>query len=445
MKIFIVEDNDWYANFLCHHLSRNPEFEVQHFATGKQLISHLEELPDVISLDYELPDLDGDNLLKKIQSFDEELPVIMVSGQEDVNTAIEILKAGAFDYIVKNEDAPERLWQAMHRVQKQQKLLKEVKNLRKEVVKQYHFKNQMIGESPALKACYAMVEKAIQTEITVMINGETGTGKEVLAKAIHYNSKRKQKPFIAVNIASIPENLLESELFGHEKGAFTDAQKRHIGKFEEAQGGTLFLDEIGELPLPAQAKLLRVLQEKEVVRVGGNEIVKLNVRIITATHRNLKNAVKEGAFRKDLFYRLWGLPIVLPPLRERGHDVILLAQHFINTFSKDNHLGEKTLSPLAKKKLLSYNFPGNIRELRSAIELATVLSHGNCIEADDLTFAELEEFPELMEEKMTLKKYIQKILQHHLDNNEGNVITTARELDIGKSTIYNMLKSGELK
>jgi DNA-binding NtrC family response regulator len=294
-----------------------------------------------------------------------------------------------------------------------------------------------------MKRLFQMLEKAVQTNITVSISGETGTGKELVAKAIHFNSPRTKKPFVAVNIAAIPESLLESELFGHEKGAFTGANTRRIGKFEEANKGTIFLDEIGEMDINLQAKLLRVLQERELVRIGGSETVKLDVRVISATHRDLAEEVKKGNFREDLYYRLMGLPIHLPPLRERENDILIISKYLIEQFCKENGMGKIALAPDAQQKLLTYSFPGNIRELKAVVELAAVMCDNNQITADDLQFNNLNREIDLLTQEMTLKEYTLKIVKTYLEKYNDDIMLVASKLDIGKSTIYRYLKEME--
>lgn len=287
------------------------------------------------------------------------------------------------------------------------------------------------------------MEKAVKTNISISITGETGTGKELIAKAIHYSSKRKNKAFVAVNIAAIPRDLIESELFGHEKGAFTGAITRRIGKFEEADGGTIFLDEIGEMDPNLQAKLLRVLQEREVVRIGGNQVVKLDVRIIAATHRDLSLEVKENRFREDLYYRLLGLPIHLPPLRERGNDVIIIAKHFLDHFSKENQLPKFKITQEAQEKLLQYHFPGNVRELKSVIELSAVMAEGQEVRSQDITFTSSKGIDSLLNQEMKMEEYMYRIIRHYLNRYDNDVLEVARRLDIGKSSIYRYLKEME--
>ncbi|MBZ0244669.1 MAG: sigma-54 dependent transcriptional regulator, partial [Cyclobacteriaceae bacterium] len=381
VKIFVVEDDLTYTKFIKYVLSLNPDFEVEYFTTGKQFLSALNKRPAIVTLDYSLPDMSGEEVLKEIKAFDPNISVIIISAQEKIGTAVELLKAGAFDYITKDEEAKDRILNSINNARNKSSLIKEIDRLKEEINTKYEFEKSIIGNSAPIKKVFSLIEKSLKTNITVSITGETGTGKELVAKAIHYNSNRKKKPIVAVNIAAIPKELIESELFGHEKGAFTGAASRRIGKFEEAEGGTLFLDEIGEMDLNLQSKLLRVLQERELSRVGGNEIIKIDVRIIVATHRNLQDEVKAGNFREDLFYRLLGLPIQLPPLRDRGNDVILLAKHFLDQFAIENKFKKFKITSEAQEKLLQYPFPGNIRELKSIIELAAVMAQDNQITA----------------------------------------------------------------
>ena len=290
-----------------------------------------------------------------------------------------------------------------------------------------------------------LMSKACGSNIVVSITGETGTGKEVVAKAIHYKSHRSKKPFVAVNVAAIPHDLIESELFGHERGAFTGAEATRIGKFEEANNGTLFLDEIGEMSANMQSKLLRVLQEKEFQRVGSNNTIKVDVRIVVATHRNLADEVANGNFREDLYYRLLGLTIDLPALRERGNDIILMAKHFVDAFAKDNKLGNIELSPCAREKLLKYNYPGNVRELKAITDLACVMCTNNIIQADDVKLQPTKNNVSAFNEENTLEAYTVKIIEYFLDKYDNNVVLVANKLDVGKSTIYRMMKAGKIK
>jgi two-component system, NtrC family, response regulator AtoC len=444
LKIFILEDDAWYGSMLQHYLSLNPDFDVKKFSSAGDFFHHLNEMPDVVTLDFSMPDMDGNEVLRKIKEVHPGIQVIIISGQEDVGTAISLLKSGAFDYIVKDDDTKDHLWNTLLHLKEIDGLRKEVEHLKEQVGKKYDLSKFLMGKSGAIEKVFSLIEKAAKSNITVSIAGETGTGKEVVAKAIHYNSDRHKKPFVAVNVAAIPKDLIESELFGHEKGAFTGAATRRIGKFEEANNGTLFLDEIGELDINLQAKLLRVVQEREVTRIGGNDVTPLNVRIIVATHKNLLDEVQNKNFREDLYYRLIGLPISLPPLKERGNDIIILAKHFIDQFCKENGFGRRILSEEAQQKILVYHFPGNIRELKSMMELAVVMSDEEIIQENHITLNSNGSINNIMNKEKSLKEYETQIIQHYLDKYDQDVLLVAKKLDIGKSTIYRMIQAGEL-
>jgi DNA-binding NtrC family response regulator len=443
VKIFVVEDDIVYTKFIKYVLDLNPDFEVEFFKTGKECIGQLYKRPSVITLDYSLPDMSGAKVLEAIREFDPQINVIIISAQEKIGTAVELLKAGAFDYIAKDEEARDRILNSINNARNKTSLIKEIDFLKKEITHKYEFEKGIIGASPSIKKIFALMEKATKTNIVASISGETGTGKELVAKAIHYNSKLKSKPFVAVNVAAIPKELIESELFGHEKGAFTGALGRRIGKFEEAEGGTLFLDEIGEMDLSLQSKLLRVLQEKEVTRVGGNQVIKLDVRIIVATHKNLQEEVRSGKFREDLYYRILGLPIHLPPLRERGQDVILLAKYFLDEFAKENQLKKFRLTSDAQDKLLSYPFPGNVRELKSVMDLAAVMADESEISASEINFNSTHGEEAMFFKEMTLEEYTYRIIRTYLNRYSDNVLEVASKLGIGKSSIYRYLKEME--
>ena len=443
IKIFAVEDDPTYIKFLEYVLSLNPDYDYQVFDNGKACLDQLHQKPQIITLDYSLPDTTGRELLEKIKAQNPDIQVIIISSQEDITTAVELLKLGAYDYINKDQDAKNRLINSINNALKNVRLINEINSLKQEITQKYQFSNSIIGNSPAMKQVFTMLEKAVKTNITVSITGETGTGKEVVAKAIHYNSDRKKQPFVAVNIAAIPKELIESELFGHEKGSFTGAASRRLGKFEEAQNGTIFLDEIGEMEPSLQAKLLRVLQEREVTRVGGNQTISLNVRILVATHRNLAEEVKAGHFREDLYYRLLGLPVQLPPLRDRGNDILLLTKFMLNQFCQENQMKGLLLSQEAQDKLLKYHYPGNVRELKSIIELAAVMADNDTIEADDINFNSIAKERNFTSEELTMREYTFLIIRHFLKKYDNNVLLVARKLDIGKSTIYRYLKEME--
>lgn len=438
-KIFVVEDDPFYGELLEYILNRDPELEVELMTSGKECLKNMYKNPDVVTLDYGLSDMNGLEVMEKIKTANPSVEIIVVSGQQDVATAVNILRNGAYDYLVKDEEAKDRIWNSVQKIRDRKRLESELDELRVEVGKKYEVAN-FIGQSKPIEQVKSLIGKAISTNITVSITGETGTGKEVVAKAIHYNSSRVKGNFVAVNVAAIPNELIESELFGHEKGAFTGANVTRKGRFEEADKGTLFLDEIGEMNLNMQSKLLRVLQEREVTRVGGNKSIKLDVRVLVATHKDLATEVKEGRFREDLYYRLLGLPITLPPLRDRGNDILLLTRFFLDTFAKENKMKPKLLSPQAKNKLLNYSFPGNVRELRAIVELAVVMSDSDVVEEEDVRLTPLNPLTDFLSAEMSLKEYSQKILRHFLDKYDQNVLLVADKLQIGKSTIYRMLK-----
>lgn len=445
LKIFLVEDDPWYGELLKYHLSLNPDYNVSLFKNGATLLQNLYIKPDVICIDYGLPDIKGDLLLSKIHLVNKSIPVVIISGQEEISVALKLLQNGASEYIIKDENTKHLLWNAILKIKENTHLKAEVEILREQLVQRYSFEKTIIGQSESLKKNFSLLEKAAGNNINVSITGETGTGKEVVAKAIHFNSARKKKPFVTVNMAAIPKELMESELFGHEKGSFTGAQTRRIGKFEEAQGGTIFLDEIAELDFNLQAKLLRVLQEREITRVGGNESVKLDVRIITATHQNLALLVQQKMFREDLYYRLLGLPIALPALRERGTDILILAKHFIQEFSASNRMKVPQLSEDAREKLMRYNFPGNVRELKAIVDLACVMSDGQIIESSDITYPSVGITQELTAVEKTMEEYNWDVIMTFLKKYNNNVMMVAKKLGIGKSTIYNLIKKNELQ
>lgn len=440
-RIFIVEDDRIFAKLISHYLSSDSDYEVEIFTNGKDCLKNLYKNPSIISLDYNLPGMKGLEILKAVKKFNPELPVIIVSGQQDISTALELLKKGAYDYILKDENTKERLWKIILNIKENFLLKKKIDNLEKEIEKKYKYGNLIKGNSQEIKKVFSLIEKAIKTNITVSITGETGTGKDLVAKSIHYNSPQCKNPFVAVNVSAIPESLIESEFFGHEKGAFTGADQKRIGKFEEANNGTLFLDEIADMNLNMQAKLLRVLQEGEITRLGGNKLIKVNVRLIIATNKNLLQEVKNGNFRQDLYYRILGLPIHLPPLRARANDILLLSKHFIDLFSKENDLGKFSLSDEAKEKLKKYHYPGNVRELKAVIELASVMADDNIINSQDISFFSDDSIKDILNKECSLKEYEKIIIKHFLIKYDNKVRLVAKKLDIGKTTIYRLLKN----
>jgi len=443
-KIFIVEDDPLYGEMLKYHLSLNPDNEVFKFETGADCLKNLYQGPSLISLDYSLPDMSGFDVIKKVKEFNQDIPIVIVSGQEDVATAVRLLKDGAYDYFVKDEDTKARLWNTLKNIKERLELKEEINSLKEEIGKKYEFKKIIKGNSLAIKQIFQLIEKATFTNITVSLYGETGTGKELVAKAIHYNSTRSKYSFVPINVTAIPHDLIESEFFGHEKGSFTGANSRKIGKFELVNRGTIFLDEIGEMDLNMQAKLLRVIQEKELTRVGGNKAIKFDARVIVATNRNLAKEVQKGNFREDLYYRLLGLPIEIPPLRFRGNDILILAKHFVDEFCKENKMNRMEISSRAQEKLLKYPFPGNVRELKAVMELACVLTNSQNIDEEHITFNSTNAKSDFLLEEDTLEGYVKKIVKFYLQKYNNNVMVVAKKLDIGKSTIYRMLKNNEI-
>jgi len=444
IKIFIVEDDELYGEMLKYHLSLNPGNEVFLYSKGSDCLKNLYKNPDVISLDYGLPDLSGHDVLKKIHEHNPKMPVIIVSGQEDVSTAVQLLREGAYDYFVKDDETKDRLWNIINKIKENIALKDEIDYLKQEIGKKYEFRKVIKGNSAPLNKIFELIEKAAQSNISVSITGDTGTGKELVAKAIHYNSSRNKYKFVPINVSAIPKELIESEMFGHEKGAFTGAIARKIGKFELAHKGTIFLDEIADMDQNMQTKLLRVLQENELTRVGGNEIVRFNSRLIVATNKNLADEVKHGNFREDLYYRILGLPIHIPPLRDRGNDILVLAKFFINEFCKENNIQLLKFSQGAQEKLMKYSFPGNVRELKAIMELASVLTNSDIIDENEISFSTTNAARDFLLEDNTLQGYTNEIIKYYLDKYSDNVLEVAKRLDIGKSTIYRMKKNKEI-
>ena len=381
-KIFAVEDDVIFGKMIKHTLEKDPNHDVTVFSTGEEFFNHLHEQPDIVTIDYNLPGMSGLDILKQITQYNPDIAIVIVSGQEDVAVAVEAYKHGAKYYILKNKQTFDELAHCVETLAAHTNLKKEVEVLRDQIIDRHRY-SSIIGESGPVLKVIRMMQKIENSDVMALITGESGTGKEVAARAIHYNSRRRKKNFVAINVAAIPEDLIESELFGHEKGAFTGATGRRIGKFEEADGGTILLDEIGEMDINLQTKLLRVLQEKKICRIGSNKEISLDVRVLAATNKDLGQRVKEGKFREDLYYRIQGFLVHLPPLRERGNDVIVLAKHFLQEYSGTT----KSFATDALEAMLSHNWPGNIRELRSFVERASLISEGDKIQTSDLIFS----------------------------------------------------------
>lgn len=383
-KVLIVDDELGTRESLKMILKKDYEVFLARDAE-EAFIKIKEHSPDLVLLDILLPDLDGLKVLEKIKQSEPEIIVIMITATKTVKTAVEAMKLGAHDYITKPFDLDE-LRLIVSRSISTKALKEENKRLWEEIDKSYSFGN-IIGKSKGMREIYKMIRQIANSKSTVLIMGESGTGKELISRAIHYNSNRKNFPFITINCAAIPETLIESELFGHEKGAFTDAIRTKKGLFEEADGGTLFLDEIGELSLTTQAKILRFLEEKEFNRVGGSKMIKVDVRLITATNKDLTQLIKKGGFREDLYYRINVVPIILPPLRERREDIPLLVDHFIKKFNEENNKNVKGIQPEALELMMNYEWPGNVRELENLMERVIALTSNEYIQPKELPFS----------------------------------------------------------
>jgi DNA-binding NtrC family response regulator len=381
-RILVVDDEDNARRAISTILGEEG-YEVAEAANGEEALSRLADFsPAAVLTDVRMPKMDGLTFLKKAREQGSDATFIIMTAFGSVETAVEAMRAGAENYLLKPLDA-NALLVVLGKALEKRALSREAETLREQVRQRTRFHN-IIGESPLLQAVYDVVRRAATTRATVLILGESGTGKELIAQAIHQESQRRDKPFIKVHCAALSENLLESELFGHEKGAFTGAMARKEGRFELADGGTLFLDEIGEISPSVQVKLLRVLQQREFERVGGTQTLKVDVRIVAATHRDLTAEVKAGKFREDLYYRLNVVAVTLPPLRERKSDIPALVNHFLEKYSDSYGKDVRGLAPGTLQALLSYDWPGNIRELENAIERAVVLAPGSELTTDDL-------------------------------------------------------------
>jgi len=367
---------------------------------------------DLILLDLKLPKINGLTLLRSIMERDPDTIVVVITAYGSIETAIQAMKLGAYDYVTKPFEI-DQLLLIVNRALERGNLIKENRYLHEELARNYKF-DGIVGKSPKMQEVLKIASTVAPTDATVLIYGETGTGKELLARSIHYQSPRANGPFVVMNCGAIPETLLETELFGHEKGAFTNALTARAGKFERAEGGTIFLDEIGDMSLAMQVKLLRVLQEKTIERVGGSRPIRVNVRIIAATHKDLKAAIREGKFREDLYYRLAVVPLELPPLRERREDIPALAQYFLKKYREQLGKDVRNISPLAMRKLRSYHWPGNVRELEYCIERAVILANGPTIGVEELWLDSPVPPPE-EEEDLSLRnverKHILKVLR----------------------------------
>ena len=445
LKILVVDDEPPLREILQRGLTQMGGFSVEVAQNGLEAIEKIEkEIFDLVLSDLKMPEMDGMELLKMIKGTRPEMPVIMMTAYGSIDTAVEAMKIGANDYITKPVDLRDLLLR-ISKVHMENLLLQENRLLRMEVRKKFEFSN-IIGKSRKMQEVFSLIEKVASSSSTVIIYGGSGTGKELVAKAIHYNSPRTDQPFIPFNCSAIPETLVESELFGHTRGAFTGAVQTKKGLFEEAHGGTLFLDEISTVLPSVQVKLLRVLQEKEVMKIGSTERTKIDVRMIAATNEDLETNMKNGKFRDDLFYRLHVFPIFLPDLKERKEDIPLLAYHFLDLYSKEAKKEIKGISKEAMNLLLEYYWPGNVRELENAIERAVIMADGEFLTPQDLPGDLTEGFSLLIRRGAKGHKSLDEIKAEYiaqiLKQTNGNKKTAAEILKVNPRTLYRFEKRG---
>lgn len=454
-KILVVEDKLSLQNLLKEILERNGFF-VETSSDGSEGKEKIEKNEyDLIIADYKLPKKDGIELLNFAKEKDPNLPVIIITAYGTIELAVEAMKKGAEDFFLKPID-PDHLLLVVKKIFEKQNILKENLLLRSETNIFFPLP-KIVGNSPIMKKVSEDAKRVAQTDATVLLLGESGTGKELFARAIHSLSKRAKGPFVAINCAAIPETLIENELFGHEKGSFTGAVSRQLGKFELAQGGTIFLDEISEIPLNVQSKVLRVLQEKEFERIGGSSTIKVDVRILCASNQDLKKATEEGRFREDLFFRINIFPITIPPLRNRASDIPLLVEHFLENYSKE--FGKKRLKihPEALKKLKNYSWPGNVRELENTIERAIILSDKDIIMPSDIFIGgdmelkisplDIFDLPDnLQEATQTVIEEVEKYkIKKVLEKTNKKIEEASKLLNISQKTLKEKIKKYKIE
>ncbi len=448
-RVWVIDDEPTIRELLTV-IVESAGCQVETFAGGAEVLACADPPPSAVLLDLMMPEVDGVAVIKELKRRHPTLPVIILTAVNDVSRAVELTKLGAYDYLVKPIDQ-ERLRTTLDRALSHGSLSDEVVRLKSELGTRYDLAN-IVGSSAAMRRVYDQIRKVHSSDITVFVSGESGTGKELVAKAIHYGSLRSDAPFIDVNCAAIPEGLQESELFGHEKGAFTGAVSTHPGKFEQAAGGTIFLDEIGEMSASAQARLLRVLQERRLQRVGGTATIDLDVRVISASNRDLESMTTDGGFRQDLYYRLVVFPIELPPLRARREDVPLLVDHFIAKHARDAGKRIRSVDPEAMAALAAYDWPGNVRELENVIHRTLLVADGPALLLRDLP-AGLSSAPgrdrrgPVGEDggDLSLEQLERLAIERALESHDGNLSDVARQLGIGRSTLYRKLEQYGLR
>jgi two-component system response regulator AtoC/two-component system nitrogen regulation response regulator NtrX len=428
------------------------KFHFQEAGTGKEALEKIRQLaPDLVILDINLPEMDGLSVLSEVQRESLLMPVIVITAYGSEKIAVDAMKRGAYDYISKPYDI-EELRLVVSRAMERLELKQENIELRKELERRSGF-GPILGQTVAMRKVFDMVEKVSLSDITVLIHGESGTGKELVAREIHRRSSRHNKPFITMNCAALPENLIESELFGHERGAFTGAVRQRKGKFELANEGTIFLDEIGDMSLNTQSKILRILQEKKFERLGGDQTLEVDVRILSATHKDLPVEIQSGNFRNDLYYRLKVIDIEIPPLRERKEDIPLLVQHYLAEFSKKHNKKVEGIDHEGLRLLLRYHWPGNVRQLVNMLERAVVLASGSMLRKEDLPnelelpsgftdsyLDDLMHLPFKQAKEKIVTRFMKEYLTKRLNDNEGNISHTAAELGIKRQSLQAMMR-----
>jgi len=451
-NILIVDDDRGHLTSL-RTVIRSWGYEVTAVEDGRDAVAAVKESPvDLILMDVRMTIMSGIEALTHIKRYNPSIPIIIMTAYSSVESAVEALKGGAYDYLIKPFDF-DVLKISIERACEHAGLKAENEDLRARLQEDFD-RPDIIGKSASMKSLMVMVAMVAPSEATVLITGESGTGKELIARSLHFNSARKDHPLVTVNCAALAESLLESELFGHEKGAFTGADRRREGRFMQADGGTIFLDEVGETSSRMQAKLLRVLQEKEIQRVGSEAVFHVNVRVVAATNRDLEEDVQAGRFREDLFYRLNVVNLTVPPLRDRQEDIPLLARHFLETYARRNRKTVKGFVPLAMDMLLKYGWPGNVRELENAIERAVILLSGEHVTEKQLPLRIVREHPDhetaadaAMPDNdgtRTLEDMEKEAIVTTLAATDGNKSEAARRLGISRKTLHNKLKAYEL-
>jgi DNA-binding NtrC family response regulator len=443
VRVLVVDDEEIVRESLLGWLERDG-LTVATAPDGAAAVGRLRaESWSIVLLDLKMPGMDGIQVLEHARRLRPDAVVVMMTAYATVDTAVAAMKLGAYDYLVKPFD-PEELSQLIEKIVAQQALVHENAVLRQALRREYRFRD-LLSKSPATQAVFELARVAARSHSTILIQGESGTGKDLLARAIHAESPRSDGPFVAISCAALAETLLESELFGHEKGAFTGAVARRKGKFEAADGGTLFLDEIGDIGPKLQLDLLRVLEDRTVHRLGGNETIPVDVRIIAATNRDLRRAVAEQRFREDLYYRLHVIPITLPPLRQRREDLPLLVEHFLDQLGVEMNRRLESLSADAMRALMAYDWPGNLRELRNVLERAAVVAEGPVLEARDLGLTSAAASAADSDQAVSLEEVERRHIADVLRRTGGNVSQAARILEIDRATLYHKIRKYDLR